>query len=234
MMTGKKILLLHPGAAFGAELADGFREAGAEVFPYGDGYKQGTEASAEAFAAKVKEEMGKIDCFVYIDPGVCLKGWENEFEDIAENMRATQTGFMLTVKHIGRMMAEAGGGGAVLFITDYTALAGCDVWNYDNAPETFDEDFTLVYGFQKGAYVNYARQAAGYLGEHGIRCNCIAYAPLAGTKPEAFEKAFIKHSHIKRMAMASDIKNAALFLASDAAAYITGVTLPVDGGYTAK
>ena len=42
------------------------------------------------------------------------------------------------------------------------------------------------------------------------------------------------NKNLKRLAEPADIAAAAVFLASDAASYITGVTLPVDGGYTAK
>jgi NAD(P)-dependent dehydrogenase (short-subunit alcohol dehydrogenase family) len=140
---------------------------------------------------------------------------------------------MLTVKHLGLIMA-AQGFGSMIFVSDYAALVGFDRQNYINTPEKFEQDFSLNYGFVKGSYVNYVRQAAGYLGEHNARCNCIAYAPLAENVPEGFSKAFIRHSHLKRLATARDIKAAVVFLASDASAYITGITLPVDGGYTAK
>jgi NAD(P)-dependent dehydrogenase (short-subunit alcohol dehydrogenase family) len=255
-LTGKKALILFPEADFGAQIALGFCEAGADVFLCGcdpgglnsvkdtvasfgyraavlTEYRQGTDKAAEGLALKAKEEMGWIDCFIYIDPGARLSGWDHEFEEIADAFNFSQTGLMLTVKHIGAVMAETGGG-SVLFVTDYAALVGCDIQNYTEAPEIFDKDFSLDYGYVKGSYVNYARQAAGYLGEHGIRCNCIAYAPAGGMKPKGFENAYIKHSHLKRMASDEDIINAAVFFASDASAYITGATLPVDGGYTAK
>ena len=255
-LKDKKALIVFPEAAYGLQIAEGLCEAGAEVFLCGacaEGlksvnsliasqgyqaailmeYKQGTDKAAEELTRKAREEMGRVDCFVYIDPGIYLSGWDHEFEEIAENLRITQTGFMLTVKHIGALMAESGQG-SVLFVTDYAALVGCDIQNYADAPEIFDNDFSLDYGYVKGSYVNYTRQAAGYLGENNIRCNSIAYAPLEGMKPGGFEDAFIKHSHLKRMASDQDIKGAAVFFASDASRYITGVTLPVDGGYTAK
>ena len=255
-LLGKKALIANPEAPYGAQIAEGFCEAGAEVFLCGgdaakmeamagrfreDGhkvsvlmeYRQGTEAAAAGLAEAARSKMGRIDSFVYVDPGCFPKGWDIEFEEISENMQATQTGLMLTIKNIGSLMAGQGSG-AVLFITDYAALVGCDVHNYDKAPEIFDEGFSLLYGFLKGGYVNYTRQAAGYLGENGVRCNCIAYAPLGGGMPDGFEQAFIRYSHLKRMATEQDVKDVAVFFASDASAYITGVTLPVDGGYTSK
>jgi NAD(P)-dependent dehydrogenase (short-subunit alcohol dehydrogenase family) len=255
-LAGKKALIAFPEAPYGAEIAQGLLEAGAEVFLCGAEltalkavakvlkqagcqvswlleYRPGTEAAAAELAAKAKSAMGQIDIFAYIDPGIALKGWDHGFQEISDNLHVTQTGLMLTVKHIGMAMAEQGAG-SVLFVSDYAALVGCDAHNYDEAPEAFDEAFSIDYGFVKGSYVNYARQAAGYLGEHNIRCNCIACTPLAGKMPAGFEQAFIRHSHLKRMASPGDVKAAAVFLASDASAYITGVTLPVDGGYTAK
>ena len=37
--------------------------------------------------------------------------------------------------------------------------------------------------YAKGSYVNYSRQAAGFLGEHNCRCNTIAFGPMQNTKP---------------------------------------------------
>jgi NAD(P)-dependent dehydrogenase (short-subunit alcohol dehydrogenase family) len=255
-LAGKKALISSPEMVYGTEIALGFCEAEAEVWLCGANtralqdvaqvlknagydaaglieYHQGDEAAACELAGRAKSSMGRIDIFADNSSNLLLKGWDHTFEEITGNLHITQTGLMLTLKHIGMAMA-AQKSGSVLFITDYAALVGCDIHCFDHAPEAFDEGFSLDYGFVKGSTVNYARQAAGYLGEHNIRCNCIAYAPLATHWPSGFEQAFIRHSHLKRMASPDDVKTAAVFLASDASAYITGITLPVDGGYTAK
>lgn len=255
-LKGKKALVYSPQYIYGEEITIGLCEAGAEVWlcgedknalqtladrVYSDGYKiqdiieyhQGKELAAEELSQAVQDKMGTLDIFVDNGSNELLKGWVHDYNTIYENLKRTQLGLMLTVKHLGMIMANQGFG-SMIFVSDYLALVGCDHQNYVDAPEKLDNDFSLNYGFVKGSYVNYVRQAAGYLGEHNARCNCIAFAPLVENVPEGFSKAFIKRSHLKRLAIPHDIKAAVVFLASDASTYITGITLPVDGGYTAK
>ena len=255
-LKGKNALIYAPQFIYGEEIASGLSEAGAKLWFCGEDtealrlledklnssgvsiegvieYHQGSEENAICLVRKVREKIGKLDIFVDNGSNGLLKGWTHTYEEIYEDLRRTQLGLMLTVKHIGALMAEQDYG-SIIFISNYAALVGCDVHKYEDNLEKFDEDFSLTYGFVKGSYVNYTRQAAGYLGEHNVRCNCIAFAPMYDEESEGFSKAFIRHSHLKRMTSAEDIKAAVVFLASDASSYITGVTLPVDGGYTAK
>lgn len=73
-------------------------------------------------------------------------------------------------------------------------------------------------------------------GRHGIRVNGIAPGPIEDTEgikrllPEALKEKITKKIPLGRFGRIADIENAALFLASDAASYINGVTLVVDGG----
>lgn len=255
-LEGKKALIYAPEYVYGKDIAAGLAEAGAQVWLCGGDiaalekvaadlaaegvkvsgiveHKQGTDAAALALSDYIKNTMGGVD--IYVDNGSQqhLSGWKHSYEDILESFRLTQLGLILTIQKVGTIMAEQGRG-SVIFVSDYAALVGCDVQNYKDCPEEFEKDFSIDNGYIKGSYVNYARQAAGYLGEANCRCNTIAYGPKAGTKPASFEEAFIKHSHIRRLATAEDIKGIAVFLASDASEFITGTTIPVDGGYVAK
>lgn len=80
------------------------------------------------------------------------------------------------------------------------------------------------------------RNLAVELGPHGIRVNGIAPGPIADTEgmkrllPEQLKEKLEKRIPLQRFGRISDIEHAALFLASDAAAYVNGVTLVVDGG----
>ena len=80
------------------------------------------------------------------------------------------------------------------------------------------------------------RNLAVEWGRHGIRVNGIAPGPIGDTEgmkrllPEPIKKKITKKIPLGRFGRIADIENAALFLTSDAANYINGVTLVVDGG----
>ncbi len=96
------------------------------------------------------------------------------------------------------------------------------------------------YGAAKGGVVQLTRAIAEAWGRSGITCNAIGpgFFPTALTAP-VFADASLAQRHaaqtcIGRNGELADLHGATVFLASDASAYITGQTLMVDGGYTAK
>ena len=95
------------------------------------------------------------------------------------------------------------------------------------------------YAGSKGAVSAITKGLAAELAPHGVRCNAIlpvvadtAMLPsvLGGTDSEDGRAGVMKGIPLGRFAMPDDIGNAACFLASDEAAFITGIELPVDGG----
>lgn len=243
-LHGKKALVICPENPYGKEIVYGLLAGFAEVWVAGDisqiptlpvsgkfPYIHGDAESAKQLEIAVRQQMGTVDVIVENGLNTSVSGWEQNFTSIYEQLKSSHLGMMLTVQSLGHILAEQGHGSLIL-VTDYGALVGYDPHNYAEAEA--EEDFSLVKGFIKGGAVNYARQASNYLAEHGCRCNTITFSPLKGEKSPEFEVQFIRHSQVKRMLKPEDIAHAVIFLASDASAYITGITLPVDGGYTAK
>ena len=97
---------------------------------------------------------------------------------------------------------------------------------------------TIAYHSSKGAVVNFTRAAAAELAPKGITVNCICpgyfYTELttAVLDTEQFQAFANSHVPMKRYGKEGELNAAAIFLASDEASYVTGVILPVDGGYT--
>ncbi|MGP3987606.1 SDR family NAD(P)-dependent oxidoreductase [Streptomyces sp. 3N207] len=93
----------------------------------------------------------------------------------------------------------------------------------------------LAYGVANAGLTMLTRQLATELGPQGIRVNCLAPTTVrtekvaAGMSKELQHKAALRHP-LRRLAEPADIASTAVFLASDAAGYLTGVTLDVAGG----
>ena len=95
------------------------------------------------------------------------------------------------------------------------------------------------YGVSKSAVVYMTRQIAADYGKDSIVCNAVAPGKiLTGKSGRAIEPRWIEYSHARtplpRLGRSDDVANAALFLASDEATFITGENLMVDGGWMAN
>lgn len=120
--------------------------------------------------------------------------------------------------------------GAILNISSIAGLAGIK-----------ESICPAHYSASKGAVVQLTRKEAAEWGPYNIRVNAIAptftlTAPVVRDlklHPEV-EAIALDNTPLRRMATLDDVANAACFLVSDAAGIITGVTLPVDGGWTAQ
>ena len=101
-----------------------------------------------------------------------------------------------------------------------------------------DEIPTIAYHSSKGGVVNFTRAAAAELAKYNITVNCICpgyfYTELttAVLDTERFQEFAKTHVPMKRYGKEGELNASAIFLASDEASYVTGVILPVDGGYT--
>ncbi|MBR5468035.1 MAG: SDR family oxidoreductase [Firmicutes bacterium] len=245
-LEGKKALIICPENPYSREIAQGLKGAGAEIWVAGETtvdlgvdiagsftYTHGSIESAANLECEVRAKMGTLDIVIENGLYTPVKGWKQSYAEIYDQLSKTELGLMLTVQSLGHILAEQGHG-SVILVADYGALVGYDPVNYKNCPDEKDNDFSFVKGFIYGGVVNYAGQASNYLAENGCRCNAVAFAPLEGNCCEEFKTAFTRHNQVKRLANADDISSAIIFLASDASEFITGITMPVDGGYIAK
>ena len=98
---------------------------------------------------------------------------------------------------------------------------------------------TVAYHASKGGVVNFTRAVAAELAKHNITCNaiCPGYFDTELTHDTLITPEFTAYMEatvpLKRYGHEGELNAAAIFLASDEASYVTGVILPVDGGYTA-
>lgn len=101
------------------------------------------------------------------------------------------------------------------------------------------EIHTVAYHASKGAVVNFTRAVAAELATKGITCNaiCPGYFETELTKAvldtPQFQEFAATHVPMKRYGKPGELDAAAVFLASEEASYVTGLIMPVDGGYTA-
>lgn len=141
------------------------------------------------------------------------------------SMNVNVTSMMLMARHAIPPMAKAGKG-AIVNLASVAGLLG--------------GQSGLLYQTSKGAIVNMTRAMATQHAAQGIRVNCVApgmvYTPMVyarGMTPEQREARRMR-SLLQVEGTGWDVGEAVVFLASDAARWITGVVLPVDAGTTAS
>ena len=102
-----------------------------------------------------------------------------------------------------------------------------------------DQIPTIAYHSSKGGVVNFTRAAAAELAKYNITVNCICpgyfYTELttAVLDTPMFQEFAKNHVPMQRYGKEGELNAGAIFLASDEASYVTGLIMPIDGGYTA-
>jgi len=183
------------------------------------------EAGLTAAVEGIGERHGGIDVLVSTPAVNVRKRLLNysgaEFDKVIDlNLKGT---FLLT-QAVGRVMEARRSGSIILF----SSIRSVTV-----------EPGQGVYAATKAGLVQLARALAAELGAAGVRVNCIApgivETPLTAQikkSPEWYD-ASAKRNALGRWAKAEEMAGPVVFLASDAASYVTGAVLFVDGGWTA-
>jgi NAD(P)-dependent dehydrogenase (short-subunit alcohol dehydrogenase family) len=247
-LDGKVALITGAGSGMGREACVVFASEGARVAGL-DVDASGLEATAEAtraaggeivtFSTDVAEEQqvreaieGAVQRFgalhiLYNHAGVLWRDRDVSVLEIDEAVwdqvfAINLKGMVWVCKHGVPRLIEAGGG-AIVNIGSTSALLG----------DTIPQD---AYTASKGAVISLTRNLAVQFAPHGIRANCIhpgfTDTPMQSirTSDPAWVEAATSQIPLGRLGTARDVVNAALFLASDEASYITGIELVVDGG----
>ena len=251
-LQDRTILLTGAGGLFGRGLAASLAAAGARLIiasrdatrleavadeetalghqVFAEGFDQGDEASILALRTRVEERFGVIHGLVNNSVLRPMKGAEGSVAQWEDSMRVNATGVMLMHRHFGRSMAEAGRG-SIVNIGSIQGMVGPSFELYEG---TAMGDMPPDYFFHKGGMLNLTRFYAALYGPQSVRVNCVSPGGFFNHQPESFVLRYAAHTMLNRMANDSDLGGALIFLLSDASAYITGINLPVDGGYTAK
>lgn len=226
--TGARLILAARDVAKLQKVADEETALGRTVIA--EQLDQGDEASIVALAERVHEKFGALDGLVNNAVLRPMKGTNGAAEQFAESMKVNATGVMLMHRHFGRKMAEAGRGS----IVNIGSIQGMIGPSYELYQGTGMGDLPPDYFFHKGGMENLTRFYAALYGPSSVRVNCLAPGGFFNNQPEPFLQRYCEHTMLGRMADDTDLGGAVIFLLSDASRYITGVNLPVDGGYTAK
>jgi NAD(P)-dependent dehydrogenase (short-subunit alcohol dehydrogenase family) len=247
LLTGRLALVTGAGRGNGAAIARGLAEAGAKVIVTDievdaahalaeSIVKAGGEARGHALDVTDHEGCAKLaeDIALLVGPirilvnnaGIYLRGnmlAADGRERWARTMAVNVDGaFNVTMAFADQLRRTHGTVVNVASVNSFTAPAGSG-----------------VYPVSKGAIAQFTRALAAELAPDGVRVNAIAPGIIATAMTETTRadpqrlEAFLDHVPMKRVGQPEELIGPVVFLCSDAASYVTGAILAVDGGFLA-
>ena len=253
-LRNKTALVTGAGSGIGAAIATLFAAEGAAV-ALADRRRQPVEERAAALAAggntafalagdvacsahaermvqAVVERFRRIDILINcagVTPRYAPQEWDFERTwdwVISVNLKGTYL-----MSRFATAYMQQQGGGAVVNLSSIYGLVG--------RPAFFGTGHD-PYPPAKGGVITLTKDMANALGKHGIRINalCPGFIYTSMTRSLTEDPDWLRQMEamepLGRLGQPEEVAQAALFLASDDASFITGIALPVDGGYTAQ
>lgn len=230
--AGATVLIASRDASKCEQVASKLREE--ELSAYGYSLDLSCEEAIQRFVEDVVAKYGRIDTLV--NNAVSREGFKNLADMSKEEWEASQqvnsTGMMLLTKAVIPHMCERQSG-SIINIGSIQGVVGPHFPVYGDTGMTSP----LNYTYDKWAMVGFTKWLANYYGKYNVRVNCISPGGYGPGVAESFgENEFVGNykrlTPMGRFADDEDIKGPIVFLASDAASYVTGHNLIVDGGWT--
>jgi NAD(P)-dependent dehydrogenase (short-subunit alcohol dehydrogenase family) len=250
-LTGKFALVTGAAVGLGRAMALGLAEAGANVAISDINAEGAVKVSQRiegmgrrsiavtcdnsrreeilALFATVDRAFGRIDILINnVGAGSRYRPEELPFEEWQRVINTSLTGSFICATEAGRRMIAQGTGGSIINIGSTCGMSGMGRGN-------------LPHGVSKAGINSMTRDLAVEWGPHGIRVNSIQPAQIATdawvagmtSMPwdyPAFERHLLDGIPLGRLGREDDLVGPAVFLASDAAAFVSGLLLAVDGG----
>ena len=247
-LKGRVAVITGASSGLGKQMARGFAEQGADLVILARRVEKLEELKVELEekgvrvlpvicdvtstedidnAARVAEEtFGKVDILVNCAGSSKDKGaLEMTDEEWDFTIATDQTSVFKMTRAFGNIMKKNNYGRVINIASMYGMVGNTEI------P-------TIAYHSSKGAVVNYTRAAAAELAKYNITVNAICpgyfYTELTTDvlNTDMFKAFADSHVPMKRYGNEGELNAGAIFLASDEASYVTGVILPIDGGYT--
>lgn len=178
----------------------------------------------QASIANIVAHFGRIDALVN-NAGVAVfkPALEVTFAEWSEVMATNLNGPFLCTQACVPVMLESGGGSVV----NIASISGVRA-----------STLRIAYGTSKAALMHLTKQQAVEYGNVGVRVNCVAPGPVDTAMAQLVHSADIRTSYhdaipLARYGTVEEIANAVAFLCSEAASFINGQILAVDGGFDA-
>lgn len=161
------------------------------------------------------------------------KDWGDRVEELnlgswQKNVNMHLNSYAWISRRVCLIMKEQRGGNLINFGSTYGVVG-----NNFSIYEGTNMSSAMVYSAIKGGIINLGRYLASYFGAFNVRVNTVCPGGIFDNQNKIFVKNYERNTPLKRMGKPEEIASAVLFLSSDAASYITGATLMVDGGWTA-
>ena len=228
---GASVVIASRNKARCEELAAELREKGLDAA--GAKLDLADDESIKELVDGVLSEYGKID--VLVNNAVDRRNMTSLNEATRQKLQDScntnlQGQLMLSKEVLLRAMIPAESGS----IINISSMRGLDSPHFPFYPDVMG-DQPVNYTTEKWAMIGMTKYMAGRYGQYHIRVNAVApggFNPNLDPETNSFVQTYIDNTPLKCWANEDDIKGPVCFLASEAANYVTGATLVMDGGWT--